>query len=201
MQMGIPNIKAQVSVSSWKREDVAPLFVMEPAWTHVDCVPHTVRHFHGLWAVGSLIGSTLDVDLVSLRSQGIVRVLIAMRDLTTLQKDMDEDNVPCLEVVASLKLNGYRLRFHRQPAQYIPDPGFRLFFWKEASDGDGPDGFGDDMANEQSSGVPQDGAMDVDAAPQAAGSTSTAAPVLQRAVTPYNHSPYTPRGKEIIAGV
>jgi ABC-type taurine transport system substrate-binding protein len=68
MQMGVLNVKAQVAVTSWKRDDIAPLFVMEPAWIHVDGVPHTVRHFHGLWAVGSLIGSTLDVDLVSLRS-------------------------------------------------------------------------------------------------------------------------------------
>jgi hypothetical protein len=128
MQMGVLNVKAQVAVTSWKRDDIAPLFVMEPAWIHVDGVPHTVRYFHGLWAVGSLIGSTLDVDLVSLRSQGVVRILIAMRDLVTLQKDMDETNNPCLEVVASLKLNGYRLRLRRQPSQYVPDPGFRPFF-------------------------------------------------------------------------
>jgi hypothetical protein len=128
MQMGVSNVKAQVVVTSWNREDIAPLFVMEPAWIHVDGVPHTVRHFHGLWAVGSLIGSTLDVDLVSLRSQGIVRILIAMRDLATLQKDVDEANNPCLEVVASLKLNGYRLRFRKQPSHYVADPGFRPFF-------------------------------------------------------------------------
>jgi hypothetical protein len=53
-------------------------FVMELAWIHVDGVPPTVRHFHGPWAVGSPIDSTLDVDLVSLRSQGTVRILIAM---------------------------------------------------------------------------------------------------------------------------
>jgi hypothetical protein len=66
MQMGVPNAKSQVSVSSWRREDVPPIFVMKPTWVHVDGVPHTIRHFHGLWALGSLIGSTLDVDLVSL---------------------------------------------------------------------------------------------------------------------------------------
>jgi hypothetical protein len=68
-----------------------------------------VRHFHGLLALGSLIGTTLDVDLVSLRSQGIVRILIAMRNLAALEKDSDGSNPPCLEVVALLKLNGYRL--------------------------------------------------------------------------------------------
>jgi hypothetical protein len=82
---------------------------MEPVWVHIDGVPYTVRHFHGLWAVGYLIGSTMDVDLVSLRSQGIVRILISMRDLDALEKDLDGTNPPCLEVVAWLKINGYRL--------------------------------------------------------------------------------------------
>jgi hypothetical protein len=113
-----------VSISSWKREDITPDFVMEPAWIHVDDVPHTVRHFHGLWAVGSLIGSTLDMDLVSLRSQGIVRIIIAMRDLAALEKDLEGTNPPCLEVVALLKLNGYKLRYRRESPKYVPDPGF-----------------------------------------------------------------------------
>jgi hypothetical protein len=40
MQMGVPNAKSQVAVSSWRREDIAPLFVMEPTWINVDGVPH-----------------------------------------------------------------------------------------------------------------------------------------------------------------
>jgi hypothetical protein len=31
MQMGVPNMKAQVFVSTWRREDIAPEFVMESA--------------------------------------------------------------------------------------------------------------------------------------------------------------------------
>jgi hypothetical protein len=54
-----------------------------------DGVPYTVRHFHGLWAIGSLIGSTMDIDLVSRRSQGVVCILTAMRDLATLEKDLE----------------------------------------------------------------------------------------------------------------
>ncbi|KAK1678519.1 hypothetical protein QYE76_039367 [Lolium multiflorum] len=116
---------------------------MEPAWIHVDGVPHTVRHVHGLWAVGSLIGSTLDVDLVSLRSQGTVRILIDIRDFSALENDADGVNSPFLEVLASLKLNGYRLRYRRESPQYVPNPRFRPFFWKEASD-DSQYGLGED---------------------------------------------------------
>jgi hypothetical protein len=125
MQMGVPNFKAQIAVSTWQREDILPEFVMEPAWVHVEGVPYTIRHFHGLWALGSLIGTTLDVDLVSLRSQGVVRILIAMRDLSALEKDVSDGSVPpCLEVVALLKLNGYRLRYRRESPQYVRDPKF-----------------------------------------------------------------------------
>jgi hypothetical protein len=42
MQMEVPNVKTQVAVTSWRREDIAPIFVMQPTWIHVDGVPHTV---------------------------------------------------------------------------------------------------------------------------------------------------------------
>jgi hypothetical protein len=70
---------------------------MKPVWVHVDSVPDSVRHFLGIWAVGSLIGTTLDVDLFSLRSLGIIRVLVAMRDPKALEKDNG-----CMEVIALL---------------------------------------------------------------------------------------------------
>jgi hypothetical protein len=101
---------------------------MKPVWVHVDGIPDSVRHFLGLWAVGTLIGSTLDVDLYTLRSQGIVRVLVAMRDVAALEKDKTGDKLPCLEVVALLHLNGYRFSFRREAVGYKPDPRFRPFF-------------------------------------------------------------------------
>jgi hypothetical protein len=96
---------------------------MEPVWVHVDGVPDSVRHFLGLWAVGSLIGTTLDVDLVSLRSLGIIRILVAMRDPSALEKDNG-----CLQVIPLLQLNGYRFRFRREAAGFKPDPRFRPYF-------------------------------------------------------------------------
>jgi hypothetical protein len=103
---------------------------MELVWVHVDGVPHTIRKFHALWAVGSLIGATIDVDLVSLWSQGVVRILVALRDLAILEKVTDGSKLLCLEVIALLKLNGYMLRFRREAHGYVPNPRFRPFFWK-----------------------------------------------------------------------
>jgi hypothetical protein len=64
-RMGVPDSSTQMSVSIWKAQDVPHKFELQPTWVHVERVPHTVRHFLGLWAVGSLIGTTLVVDLVS----------------------------------------------------------------------------------------------------------------------------------------
>jgi hypothetical protein len=48
-----------------------------------------VCHFLGLWVVGSLLGKTLDVDLLSLCRRGVVRLLVAMVDATILGKNKD----------------------------------------------------------------------------------------------------------------
>jgi hypothetical protein len=188
MQMSVPKIKAQVLVISWKRQAIVPEFVM-------DGVPYTVRHFHGLWAVGSLIGSTMDVDLVS-ESQGSVRILIAMRDLSALEKDLDGSNQPCLEDVALLKLNGYRLQYRREAAGYVPDPRFRPFFWKEDDDDEDSHGMDDKPGDPSPSAAPNTANMDVDAHPPSGDSGKKTTPSVgaKVALTPFNHSPVTPRG-------
>ena len=78
--MSVPSFSAQATVSVWATQDIQPKRMLEQVWVHVQGVPYTVRHFLGLWAVGSLIGTTLDVDLVTLRSQNVVRILVAMTD-------------------------------------------------------------------------------------------------------------------------
>jgi hypothetical protein len=51
---------------------------LEKVWLRVEGVPHTLRHFLGLWAVGSLVGKTVDVDLTSLRRRAVVWIQVAM---------------------------------------------------------------------------------------------------------------------------
>jgi hypothetical protein len=57
-----------------------------------------LRHFLGLCDVGSLIGTTLDVDLVSLRSLGVVRILVAMMEPKNLDKMNELQSYACLGV-------------------------------------------------------------------------------------------------------
>jgi hypothetical protein len=127
-RMGVPDSSAQMSVSIWKAQDVPHKFELQQTWVHVDGVPHTVRHILGLWAVGSLIGTTLDVDLVSLRSQGVVRILVAMNEPKNLDKQNDILGYACLGVSVTVKLKGYDFFFRRELHDFLPDEAFTPYF-------------------------------------------------------------------------
>jgi hypothetical protein len=72
IQVAVPSTKSKITISAWQSAEVPHKIEPKQVWLHVDGVPHTVRHFLGLWAVGSLKGKTLDVDLLSLRRRGVV---------------------------------------------------------------------------------------------------------------------------------
>jgi hypothetical protein len=139
-QMGVLDSTAQMSVSIWKALDVPHKFELQQVWVHVDGVPHTVRHFLGLWAIGSLIGMTLDVDLVSLKSLGVVRILVAMMEPKNLDKTNELQGYACLGVSVTVKLKGYDFFFQREQHDFVPDKGFTPFFWKRKGDDTGNDG-------------------------------------------------------------
>lgn len=50
------------------------------AWTHA------LRYFLGLWTVGSVIGATLEVDLLYLGRRGIVRIQVAVLNLDVFKR-------------------------------------------------------------------------------------------------------------------
>ena len=110
--MGIPSHKAQATISVWKTEDISPTRELEQVWVHVQGVPYTVRHFLGIWAVGSLIGMTLNVDLVTFRSRGIVRILVGMLDSKVLDKRVDSAR-PYIGAECVVRLKEYAFFFHR----------------------------------------------------------------------------------------
>jgi hypothetical protein len=131
-------------VSIWKALDVPHKFELQQVWVHVDGVPHTMRHFLGLWSVGSLIGTTLDVDLVSLRILGVVRILVAMMEPKNLDKMNEVQGYACLGVSVTVKLKGYDFFFRREQQGFVPYKGFTPFFWKRKGDDAGNDGPGQD---------------------------------------------------------
>jgi hypothetical protein len=124
--MGVPNCSTQMTVSIWKAQDIPHKFELQPIWVHVDGVPHTVRHFLGLWVVGSLIGTTLDADLVSLRSHGVVRILVAMDKSKNLDKWNEVQGYACLGVSVTVQFKGYDFFFRREPQGFVLDEGLLL---------------------------------------------------------------------------
>lgn len=67
IQVGVPDSGSSISITAWQSSEVPHKVELEQVWLHVEGVPNTLRHFLGLWAVGSLLGKTMDVDLFSLR--------------------------------------------------------------------------------------------------------------------------------------
>ena len=71
LELGVPETASRLVFSQWKEEDVPHMMELKKVWVHVFGVPRPLRHFLGMWAVGTLIGSTLDVDLLALRRHGM----------------------------------------------------------------------------------------------------------------------------------
>jgi hypothetical protein len=130
--MEVPDFVAHFKISKWETQDIQPKFDLPQLWVHVEGVPHTVRHFHGLWAMGSLLGTAVDVDLPTLYNQNGVRVLVAMMNPDNLNKHKHEKGY-YVDATVILKLKGYDFRFRKQAAGFQPDTMYSPFFWR--SDG------------------------------------------------------------------
>jgi hypothetical protein len=90
IQVGVPSFSSSISISAWRSVEVPHKAELEKVWLHVEGVPHTLRHFLGMWAVGSLVGKIVDVDLTSLRRRAIVRIQVAMLQPGVLGDPSDE---------------------------------------------------------------------------------------------------------------
>jgi hypothetical protein len=76
---------------------------------------------------------TLDVDLVTLRSCGIVRILIGMMNPKALEKQADVTGL-YIGVGVVVKLKFFEFLFHREAADFIPDLAFVPYFWRRKED-------------------------------------------------------------------
>jgi hypothetical protein len=133
IQMGVPDFDTQFKISKWEVKDIQPKFDLPQLWVHVEGVPHTLRHFHGLWALGSLMGTTVYVDLPTLYNQNVVRILVAMMNLDTLNKHQDDKGY-YVDVTVTLKLKGCDFWFRKQKAYFKPDTMYSPFFWRRKDD-------------------------------------------------------------------
>lgn len=49
IQINVPSVNAQITISAWKSRDIPHKLELKQVWLHVDGVPQTVCHFWGLW--------------------------------------------------------------------------------------------------------------------------------------------------------
>ncbi|XP_044455258.1 uncharacterized protein [Triticum aestivum] len=131
------NVKSQdvkIAFSEWKVEEVSSILPLQLVWVHVTGVPPPLRHFLGLWAVGSVIGATQDVDLVCLRRHGIVRIQVAVHSLDIFSKKDGSDEASVSSDVY-IKLNGYAFRFVLEEEDFVPDVDFIPRIWENHDNG------------------------------------------------------------------
>ncbi|KAE8820199.1 hypothetical protein D1007_01912 [Hordeum vulgare] len=207
IQLNIPYFKAQASIYVWKTQDVEPIRVLEKVWVHVQGVPYVVRHFLGFWVVGTLIGTTLDVNLVTYRSHGIVRILVGMLDSKVLEKRINDDG-PYIGVACVVKLKEYGFYFRREAADFIPHPNFVPFFWRRKGDNHDDEGgnehgiegsarqnitYGLLSTNMEVDAILSDGTLTASKS-----GTSSVQTNMVIAITPYNSCPRTEKGREIV---
>ncbi|KAM0908010.1 hypothetical protein ACQ4PT_015726 [Festuca glaucescens] len=171
-------------------------------WLHVEGVPHSVRHFLGLWAVGSLVGKIVDVDLATLRRKGIVRIQMAMLDSKVLQRLAQDSNVFVKSNVL-VKFKGFDFRFRREPDDFEHDADFIPFIWVKKDDGDeggSGNGLDDDAMDTSEARIGPSEVVTPQA--QTGGSSSGGAGGVKTAsiaVTPFNPNPQNPLAKEMVA--
>ena len=110
LELGVPATASRLIFSQWKEEDVPHKMELKQVWVHVFGVPRPLRHFLGLWAVGTLIGSTLDVDFLTLRHRDIVRILVGMSEVECFNKGNDELG-PKIRTDGILRTKGYDFTF------------------------------------------------------------------------------------------
>jgi hypothetical protein len=73
----LKNHGVTLTISDWKNDgDVLPAYQLDEVWVHVTGVPHTWRHYLVFWALGSVIGTTFEVDMLTYRGKGIIRILV-----------------------------------------------------------------------------------------------------------------------------
>jgi hypothetical protein len=81
VEFRLKNLGVIVTFSEWKDgQDAVPSYELDPVWLHISSIPHSWRHYLSFWAVGIVVGSTLQVDMHTFRRKGVVHVQVGVLD-------------------------------------------------------------------------------------------------------------------------
>ena len=107
----LKNHGVTLTVSVWQNDqDIAPTYELEEVWVHVTGVPHAYRHYLVFWAVGTVIGATLEVDMLTYRMKGVIRIKVGMMDKRQLPHTTD----------LVFGTQGYHVTFAQEDELFLP---------------------------------------------------------------------------------
>ena len=67
----------------------SPAYELDEGWVHITGVPHGFRHYLIFWGLGTIVGSTIEVDMLTFMKMGIVRVKVGISDKRQLPLTTD----------------------------------------------------------------------------------------------------------------
>ncbi|KAG2543544.1 hypothetical protein PVAP13_9NG752108 [Panicum virgatum] len=75
----LKNHGVTLTISVWQQDqDIIPAYELDEVWVHITGVPPSYRHYLVFWALGTVIGATLDVDMLTYRKTGVIRVKVGI---------------------------------------------------------------------------------------------------------------------------
>ncbi|CAN6339064.1 unnamed protein product [Urochloa humidicola] len=85
VEFRLKNHGVTLTISEWQdASDIIPAYHLDEVWVHIKGVPYTWRHYLAFWALGTVIGATLEVDMLTYRKKGVIRVLAGMLNRSLL---------------------------------------------------------------------------------------------------------------------
>ena len=86
----LKNHGVTLTVFVWQHNhDIIPTYEPEEVWVHITRVPHVYRNYLVFWALGTVIGTTREVDMYTYRKMGIIRVKVGILDKSQLPLTTD----------------------------------------------------------------------------------------------------------------
>lgn len=77
--------------------------------------------------------------MLALRRHGIVRIMVAMLNLSVFETNMNGDGEQYITADVVVKMKGFELKFTRETTDYVVDPDFVPFFWQKKNNDEDPD--------------------------------------------------------------
>ncbi|KAF2939952.1 hypothetical protein DAI22_03g235100 [Oryza sativa Japonica Group] len=79
VEFRLKNHGVSITIQQWQQDsDIIPVYQLDEVWVHITGVPHSWRHYLCFWALGTVVGTTQEVDMLTFRKKGIIRIKVGV---------------------------------------------------------------------------------------------------------------------------